>query len=75
MYKNKSGSVPTGLISEVEGVCGTQGCLAYLSEQMFNNTKVKEEHLSVWQKPLPRNQLDGRCVASPLGKACSLGKG
>lgn len=36
---------------------------AYLSKQMFNNTKVKEEHLSVWVKPLPCNQLDGRCVA------------
>lgn len=44
-------------------------------EQMFNNTKVKEEHLSVWQNPLPCNQLDGRRVASPLGKASSLGKG
>lgn len=36
---------------------------AYLSKQMFNNTKVKEEHLSVWVKPLPCNQLDERCVA------------
>lgn len=40
-----------------------QNALACLSKQIFNNTKVKEEPLSVWQEPLPCNQLNGRCVA------------